>query len=312
MNFVKDAAAMPDLTVGINTFPVMPGFIPALKSKTLYPLDYQIIQSLRDNSRKATSEVADELSVSAKTVRRRLSRMMKDHLIELSMEWYPDVSNDIISLIHLRVKPQTDKNTMNRILRKYAPNMVFYWGFSNLPDTFIAMVWTNTMKPSSKYGKTWKKKQTCSLRRHPRTRHSPVRKILQNLTATSQEDRDMKTQTPIDAAALLKEAEASEHKEAYRTLERNPNYRIGVGVRLIPPNPPNFFVEILIYLCPSFSNADLDALERSLTCLKELKGRNYALTCQDGNCISCEASLPKQRLAEEYADVKALMKNSFS
>jgi DNA-binding Lrp family transcriptional regulator len=146
VNFVKDAAAMPDLTVGINTFPMMPGFIPALKSKTLYPLDYQIIQSLKDNSRKATSEVADELGVSAKTVRRRLSRMMKDHLIELSMEWYPDVSNDIISLIHLRVKPQADKNTMDRVLRKYAPNMVFYWGFSNLPDTFIAMVWTNTMK----------------------------------------------------------------------------------------------------------------------------------------------------------------------
>jgi DNA-binding Lrp family transcriptional regulator len=146
VSFVKDAAAMPDLTVGINTFPMMPGFIPALKSKTLYPLDYQIIQSLKDNSRKATSEVADELGVSAKTVRRRLSRMMKDHLIELSMEWYPDVSNDIISLIHLRVKPQADKNTMDRVLRKYAPNMVFYWGFSNLPDTFIAMVWTNTMK----------------------------------------------------------------------------------------------------------------------------------------------------------------------
>jgi DNA-binding Lrp family transcriptional regulator len=146
VNFVKDAAAMPDLTVGINTFPVMPGFIPQLKSKTLYPLDYQIIRSLKDNSRKPTSEVADELGVSAKTVRRRLSRMMKDHLVELSMEWYPDASNDIISLIHLRVKPQADKNTMDKLLRKYTPSMFFYWGFSNLPDTFVAMVWTNTMK----------------------------------------------------------------------------------------------------------------------------------------------------------------------
>ena len=121
----------------------------------------------------------------------------------------------------------------------------------------------------------------------------------------------MKEKTPLDTAALLKEAEASEHKEAYRTLERNPNYRIGVGVRLTPSNLPTFFVEILIYLCPSFSNADLDALEKSLTCLKELKTRNYTLTCQDGNCISCEAAVPK-RLAEEYANVKALMKNSFS
>jgi hypothetical protein len=94
----------------------------------------------------------------------------------------------------------------------------------------------------------------------------------------------MKENEQLDAKALLEEAKASEHGEAYRTLDKNPNFRIGVGVRLTPPNKPSFFVEILIYLCPSFRNADLDVLEKSLTCLKELKARNYALTCQDGNC----------------------------
>jgi hypothetical protein len=121
----------------------------------------------------------------------------------------------------------------------------------------------------------------------------------------------MKENTLVDTAALLEEAKTSEHQEAYRTLERNPNYRIGVGVRLTPPNPPSFFVEILIYLCPNFSNADLDTLEKSLTCLKELKARNYALTCQDGNCVSCETLVLAPNLAEEYSKVKALMKASF-
>jgi hypothetical protein len=120
----------------------------------------------------------------------------------------------------------------------------------------------------------------------------------------------MKEKTSLDAKALLEEAEASEHREAYRTLERKQNYRIGAGVRLSPPNHSTFFVEILIYLCPSFSNADLNTLEKSLTCLKELKARNYALTCQDGNCVSCEAAVPALNLAEEYATVKALMKSS--
>jgi hypothetical protein len=121
----------------------------------------------------------------------------------------------------------------------------------------------------------------------------------------------MKESTPFDAEALLEEAKTSVHQEAYRTLERNPNYRIGLGVRLTPPTPPYFFVEILIYLCRSFSNADLDALEKSLTCLKELKARNYALTCQDGNCVSCEAAVSAPDLTEEYAKVKALMQASF-
>jgi hypothetical protein len=121
----------------------------------------------------------------------------------------------------------------------------------------------------------------------------------------------MNENTPLDAAALLEEAKTSEYQEAYRTLERNPNYRIGVGVRLTPFKSPYFFVEILIYLCSSFSNVDLNALEKALTCLKELKVRNYALTCQDGNCVSCEAAVPAPDLTEEYAKVKALVQASF-
>ena len=120
----------------------------------------------------------------------------------------------------------------------------------------------------------------------------------------------MKENETLDAKALLEEAKASEH-EAYRTLDKNPNFRIGVGVRLTSPNKPSFFVEILIYLCPSFRNADLAVLEKSLTCLKELKARNYALTCQDGNCVSCEATVFAKNLAEEYGKIKALMKASF-
>jgi DNA-binding Lrp family transcriptional regulator len=146
ISFLKEMAKMPEPTVGISTFPMPLGILPELKNRTLYPLDYQIIGSLKNNSRKATSEVANELRVSAKTVRRRLARMMKDRLVELSMEWYPDASNDIISLIHVHLKPQADKNTMAKLFQKYAPNIVFYWGFSNLPNVFIMMFWTSSMK----------------------------------------------------------------------------------------------------------------------------------------------------------------------
>ncbi len=150
VNFLKETAEMPEPTVGISTQPLPLGFLPELKNRILYPLDYQIKFSLKDNSRKATSEVADELGVSAKTVRRRLARMMRDRLVELSMKWYPDASNDIISLIHVHLNPEADKNTLGRLFQKYAPNMVFYWGFSNLPNTFILMFWTSTMKELQK------------------------------------------------------------------------------------------------------------------------------------------------------------------
>jgi hypothetical protein len=118
----------------------------------------------------------------------------------------------------------------------------------------------------------------------------------------------MKESKPLDAKALLEDAKASEHREAYRTLDKNLNFRIGIGVRLTSPSAPSFFVEILIYLCPSLSTVDLQALEKSLTCLKELQARNYSLVAQDDNCISCEKTTPAQNLAEEYAAIKSLLK----
>ncbi|MBN1358462.1 hypothetical protein JW988_06805 [Candidatus Bathyarchaeota archaeon] len=121
----------------------------------------------------------------------------------------------------------------------------------------------------------------------------------------------MKESETLDVKALLEEAKASEHGEAYRTLDKNPNFRIGVGVRLTTPNKHSFFVEILLYLCPSFKNADLNVLEKSLNCLKELKSRNYALTCQDGNCVSCEATVSPTRLTEEYGKIRALITAGF-
>ena len=71
---------------------------------------------------------------------------MKNYMIELSIEWFPDASNDIISAFHVHLKPEADKNAANVILQKYYPNMLFYWGFSNIPNTYIFFAWTPTAK----------------------------------------------------------------------------------------------------------------------------------------------------------------------
>jgi DNA-binding Lrp family transcriptional regulator len=52
ISFLKEMAKMPEPTVGISTFPMPLGILPELKNRTLYPLDYQIIGSLKNNSRK--------------------------------------------------------------------------------------------------------------------------------------------------------------------------------------------------------------------------------------------------------------------
>jgi DNA-binding Lrp family transcriptional regulator len=147
VRFVKEIADMPEPTVGITVSPMPPFIFKAVNPETkLYELDYKIIRSLKDDSRKATSVIAEELGVSAKTVRHRLSRMIKNYLIMLSMDWYPDASNDIMSVFHVQLKPEADSNTPNVIWQKYYPNLLFYWGFSNIPNTYLFLTWTPTAK----------------------------------------------------------------------------------------------------------------------------------------------------------------------
>lgn len=147
VDFIRKEAKMPDPTVGIEHY--VSAFQSPLASReaTLYPLDYQIIYALHKNARKLISEVAEELGVSARTVRRRLSRLIREGLIELSIEWYPDASNDIMTIFHLQLKASADKSkTVSLLMEKYSPYTIFFWSFSNLPNQLVGVVWTNTMK----------------------------------------------------------------------------------------------------------------------------------------------------------------------
>ena len=145
VRFIKETAQMPEPTVGITVSPIPPFMKISTHPETkLCELDYKIVRSLKDNSRKPTSEIAKELCVSAKTVRRRLNRMINNYLVSLSMDWYPDASNDIISAFHVQLKPEADPNTANVIWQKHYPNAIFYWGFSNIPNTYLFLAWTPT------------------------------------------------------------------------------------------------------------------------------------------------------------------------
>lgn len=145
-SFVTKEAGIPEPTVGIMSVPYFPDLAKQNPTDSLLcDLDYRIIHSLKDDSRKAISDVADEIRVSSKTVRRRLARMIDKYLIELSLEWYPDKSNDVITLIDVHFKPETETNVAFTILKKYVPNLLFFWSFVNLPNKFTFVAWTNNM-----------------------------------------------------------------------------------------------------------------------------------------------------------------------
>ena len=146
MDFVKKAAEMPNPTVGIDSS-FYGGTGSATEFARLTRLDFEIIESLHKDSRKSISDVARELGVSAKTAGRHLQTMMDGGLIDLSMEWYPDASNDIMTFIHIYLKEDADKSkAIAALTNKYSPRALFFWSFSNLPNLLSSMVWSNSMK----------------------------------------------------------------------------------------------------------------------------------------------------------------------
>jgi len=115
----------------------------------------------------------------------------------------------------------------------------------------------------------------------------------------------MKKLRATDIQTLAKEAKNSEHKEAYRVLSKDSNYRIGIGARLAPSGQLSFFIEVLVYLFTKHSEIDLPLLERKLGFLEVLEKRGYSLTCQDDSCISCEITVTPGNLASECETIRS-------
>jgi Lrp/AsnC family transcriptional regulator for asnA, asnC and gidA len=132
-----------DATLGFNS-----------RSNSLFqPLDYEIIYSLQNNCRKAITDVAEEIGVSAKTARRRLKWMTDNGMIELSLEWYPDKSNDIITFFDIELLHGYNKTEVSRHLYdKYSPNLIFVMSYSNLPMTMWGVLWATTMSEMREIG----------------------------------------------------------------------------------------------------------------------------------------------------------------
>jgi DNA-binding Lrp family transcriptional regulator len=140
--FVRREGGIADPTVGILPQPTN-----RVPKEELRQLDYQILASLHKNSRKPLSDVASDVRTSAKTVHRRLEKMIEGGLVDLSIDWYPDASNDIVALCHATIDRRADRmNVLAGVRQSIPQNILVDVLFSNLPNQLVQFVWTNAMK----------------------------------------------------------------------------------------------------------------------------------------------------------------------
>ncbi len=148
INFIRDVGEINEVTIGLIKIAYSTRN-PDLEEISLSELDYLIINSLKDNSRKTISEIADELGNSTKTIKRHLDLLIERNLVSFSINWYPDKTSEFISYIILKGKPDKnidEKSFMDELRSKYGQKILFSWTFINLPNLILVCIWISTMK----------------------------------------------------------------------------------------------------------------------------------------------------------------------
>jgi len=152
------------LLSGVHYIAPIPYIVPKSRAMSYDKLDLEIIRSLHNDSRKPISEMADEINSTSNTIRRRLTRMIEEGIIELSIDFNPEASNDIFAVFQISVKPSIDKNEVAHTLNeKYHPNLFYCWTFSNLPNTILCWVWANNVKELTELVENVKKENIDSI-----------------------------------------------------------------------------------------------------------------------------------------------------
>ncbi len=142
-SFVSNTAQISEPTVGIMNIPYI------TTPEPLTTIDYKILKTLNKDARKPVTDIADEVGLSAKTVKKRLDRMIENYLVEFSIQ--TKAQHNLLTGFHISLNEGTDINSkMQDVTEKYGQNVVGVLNYSNIPNFFTMYIWTRNIQDSNK------------------------------------------------------------------------------------------------------------------------------------------------------------------
>ncbi|MFX1388291.1 MAG: AsnC family protein, partial [Promethearchaeota archaeon] len=115
----------------------------------LTSIDYKILKTLNKDSRKPITDIADDVGVSAKTVKKRLDRMIKNNLATFSMQWKPLYGVSYLTYFSIRLNEGSNiDSTIRHLYEKYNQNIVNCINYSNVPNIITLEIWARTAHES--------------------------------------------------------------------------------------------------------------------------------------------------------------------
>jgi len=149
VEYVKKTGMIQDVQAGIEGF----GFVSGLKimrggttQGEITLLDRRIINALHRDARKSITDVSEELGITIKTVRKRLSKLIDDRLIEFSLDWRTGESGGLFSMMMIELRDEASKEEVSRRMTLSNSNYFLVGTFSNLPNIIVLLVWARSIQ----------------------------------------------------------------------------------------------------------------------------------------------------------------------
>jgi len=142
--YVANTAHISEPTIGIINIPYM------TTPEPLSNIDFKILKTLNRDARKPITDIADNVGLSAKTVRKRLDRMIENKLASFSIQWMPHKKN-FVMIFHLILNEGIDMNsTLQHINEKYSKNIAYCFSYSNIPKLITLHTWAKNTQDAQK------------------------------------------------------------------------------------------------------------------------------------------------------------------
>jgi len=144
-SYVSKVAQISEPTIGIINVPYV------TTPEPLTSIDYKILKTLNRDARKPITDIADDVGLSAKTVRKRLNRMSEHKLVSFTIQWTPMYENSYFTLFYLFLNEGTNLNsTIQDLNKKFSQNIAYCLTFSNIPHLILFCTLTRTSKDSQR------------------------------------------------------------------------------------------------------------------------------------------------------------------
>lgn len=110
-------------------------------------IDFQIINVLNEDARMSIGDIAQRCDASARTVKRRLERMVADGAIDFSIDWRPGNASGLTAMMAIILRRGVDQRMVRNDLNNlFGGNIFVITTLSNIPGLISCNAWASSIK----------------------------------------------------------------------------------------------------------------------------------------------------------------------